>query len=57
MSLLITILIFVLIAAVVLWLANVILANLPIGTVPRQLILAVIALLLLLIFLQRVGVL
>lgn len=57
MSLLISILVFVVIAAVVLWLVNMLVTNLPIGPVPRQLIIAVVCLLLLLAFLEHVGVL
>lgn len=56
MGLLITILIWLIIAAVVLYFAQFILAQLPMNAGLRSVILAVIALLILLIFLQRVGV-
>ncbi len=57
MPLLISILIFLLIAAVVLYFCQYILAQLPIDAGLRSVLLAVIALLILLVFLQRVGVL
>ncbi len=50
-----SLLIFIIIAAVVLWLTSLIVAQLPIGPTPRGLILALVALLLLLWFLQRFG--
>lgn len=56
MSLLIMILIWLVIAAVVLYFVQYILAQLPIDAGLRGVILAVIALLILLVFLQRVGV-
>lgn len=55
MDLLIAILIFLVVAVVVLYLASWILAHLPIDTTLRNIILAIIGLLLLIIFLQRVG--
>lgn len=57
MSLLLSILIFIIIAAIVLWFASYILAHLPVDATLRNIILALIALILLLVFLQRLGVL
>ena len=51
----ISLLVFVIAAAIVLWLVSFILAQLPIGPMPRNLILALIAALLLIYFLQRSG--
>jgi hypothetical protein len=48
--------IFLIIAAIVLWLVQTITANLPVTPVVRSLILAVTALILLVAFLQRVGI-
>jgi hypothetical protein len=57
MSILVSLLIFIVIAAVVLWLVGALTSSLPIDPVPRQLIMAVVVLLLLLVFLQHIGVL
>jgi len=54
---LLSLIIFLIIAAIVLWLVQTIAANLPVTPTLRSIILAVAALLLLLIFLQRVGIL
>jgi len=51
----ISLLIFIIVAAVVLWLVSFILAQLPIEPMPKNLILALIGLLLLIGFLQRFG--
>jgi len=50
-----SLLIFIVIAAIVLWLVSLIVAQLPIGPTPRGLIMALVGLLLLLWFLQRFG--
>jgi len=50
-----SLLIFIIIAAIVLWLVSLILAQLPIGPTPRGLILALVAAILLIVFLQRFG--
>lgn len=57
MSILVSLLIFIVVAAVVLWLVGALVNSLPIAPLPRQLIMAVVVLLLLLVFLQRIGVL
>jgi hypothetical protein len=53
---LLSLIIFLIIAAIVLWLVQTITANLPLTPVVRSLILAVTALILLVIFLQRAGI-
>ncbi len=55
MELLVSLLIFVVVAVIVLWLVSFILEQLPIGPMPRNLILALLGLLLLISFLQRFG--
>jgi len=50
-----SLLIFIIIAAIVLWLVSLILAQLPIGPTPRGLILALVSAILLIYFLQRFG--
>jgi len=50
-----SLLVFVIVCVVVLWLVSFVLTQLPIGPTPRGLILALIGLLLLLYFLQRFG--
>ncbi len=54
---LLSLIIFLIIAAIVLWLVQTIAANLPVTATIRSLILAITALILLIIFLQRAGVL
>lgn len=55
MDVLISLLVFVLIAVIVLWLAGLAVGYLPIPTTAQRIILAIIALILLLLFLQRMG--
>ena len=55
MEILVSLLIFIIIAAIVLWLVSLIVAQLPIGPTPRGLILALTGILLLLYFVQRFG--
>jgi len=54
-EILVSLLIFIIIAAIVLWLVSLIVAQLPIGPTPRGLILALTGILLLLYFVQRFG--
>lgn len=51
----VALIVFIVVAAVVLWLTHVIVANLPIPPALRGPIIAVVALLLLLAFLKQVG--
>lgn len=55
MDLLIELIIFLIIAAIIIWLASWIVGNLPVPSIVRNLILALVGLLLLLYFLQRQG--
>jgi hypothetical protein len=57
MSILVSLLIFIVTAAVVLWLVGALTNSLPIDPVPRQLIMAVVVLLLLLWLLQHFNLL
>ncbi len=50
-----SLLVFIIGAAIVIWLTTWIVAQLPIGQVPKNLILALVGLLLLLYFLQQFG--
>lgn len=54
-ELLISILVFLLIACIILWFVHFIVSNLPISPTIRNLIVAIVALILLLYFLQRQG--
>ena len=55
MTLIIELLIFLLVAAIIIWLASWIVGNLPVPPMVRNIILAIVGLLLLLYFLQRQG--
>lgn len=55
MTIIIELIIFLIIAAIIIWLASWIVGNLPVPPMVRNLILALIGLLLLLYFLQRQG--
>lgn len=57
MSLLVSVLIFLVVACVILWFVSFILDHIPVGPMPRNLILAAVGLILLLAFLQRTGLL
>jgi hypothetical protein len=54
-DLLVTLLVFVFVAAIVLWLVGLILDRLPIGTAARNITLAIVAALLLLVLLRQLG--
>lgn len=54
-ELLLSILVFLLIGAIVLWLTRLIVANLPISPTVQNIIIAIVGLILLLVFLQRMG--
>lgn len=57
MSILLSLIVFILVAALVLWFVSYILSLLPIDPTLRNIVLALVALLLLLVALQRFGVL
>jgi hypothetical protein len=55
MSMLVSLLIWLIVAAIVLWLVNIIVGNLPVSPTVRMLIVAVVALLILIAFLNQTG--
>lgn len=57
MSILVSLIVFIIVAALVLWFVSYILTLLPIDPTLRNIVLALVALLLLLVALQRFGVL
>lgn len=52
-----SLLVFLVVAAIILWLASYVLANIPVDPMPKNLIMAVIALLLLIYLMRMLGVL